>query len=458
MQDVSMFYIQSPSTKSILSSEASLNIKFECEENLEMLGFPSRSYFEKQDDRHSFLKKNSSSFMSDSNQFANSDYEPLEIEEDDYTPLTAWRPIQLDYLNALTERELEYMPNPYALESVQNEVTAHMRTILFDWIIEVSSEFSLKRETCYLALSYIDRVLSSVLKVKKTEFQLLGITCMHIASKIEEIYPPKLEDWVRSADGGYASQEIIQKEKLVLRTLGFKVFPATVYNWTNWLMTQWDSFVDFHFGCVSYNRARDFAFLPSSEKEMHQKLYEKRLILFKEANQKAYKRFRETMQILDISILNVNINKFLPRVLAGGLLYLMISKYFYETNYCLLYFNGPDYVETLKNHKNDNLNLWFGDEKEFVDEFEEINDNQHIEGATVVQELYSGFLAASLEIKNIEEIYQTVSFFHPYLELDIIYDLPTICRTQNKARIESHYEEFLTYQTHNSHNLQFISR
>ena len=223
-------------------------------------------------------------------------------------------------------------------------------------------------------------------------------------------------------------------------------------------MTQWDSFVDYHFGCVPYNRTKDFCHLSSSEKEMHQKLYEKRCILFKEANQRAYKRFRETMQVLDIALLNIEISKFLPRVLAGGLLYLMISKYFYENNYSLLYYNGPDYVEPLKNNQNDSLNMWFGNEKEIDLEYEEMTETQHIEGATVVQELFSGFLAAALEIKNIEEIYQTVSFFHPYLELEIVYDLPTVCRNQSKARIESHYEEFLSYQTHNHQNLEFISR
>ena len=280
---------------------------------------------------------------------------------------------------------------------------------------------------------------------------------MHLASKVEEIHPPKLEDWVRSADGGYTTAQIVSTEGLVLRDLCFKVNPGTCYNWVSWLMTQWDSFVDYHFGCVPYNRPKDFSHLSTSEREMHQRLYEKRCIFFKEANQRAYKRYRETMQVLDVSMLSIESTRYLPRVLAGGLLYLMISKYFYETNYSLLYFNGPDYIEPVKYRQNDNLNMWFGDEKEFTEQ-EEMTETQLIEGATVVQELYSGFLAAALEIRNIEEIYQIVSFFHPLLELEITYDLPTVCRTQSKARIESHYEEFLTYQTHNSHNIEFMFR
>ena len=443
---------RSPCTKSMLSSDSSVKIQFECDENIEYLAFPSRLYFETQED----YQMHSSPALALLDNFSQ-DYPPLEIEEDDSCPSTLWRPQFSDYFLSLTEKELEYMPNPYALDNLQADLTPKMRVILFDWIIEVSSEFSLKRETCYLALTYLDRVISSHPRIKKTEFQLLGIASLHLASKIEEIYPPKLEDWVRSADGGYTLEQIVSTERVVLRDLHFKVNPGTCCNWVSWLMTQWDSFVDYHFGCVPYNRPKDFSHLPASEREMHQRLYEKRCVFFKEANQRAYKRYRETMQILDVALLNIESTKFLPRVLAGGLLYLMVSKYFYETGYALLYFDGPEYVETGRYRGNENLNMWFGDGKEFAEQ-EEMTETQHIEGATVVQELYSGFLAAALEIKNIEEIYQIVSFFHPLLELEITYDLPTVCRTQSKARIESHYEEFLSYQTHNSHNLEFVFR
>jgi hypothetical protein len=455
MHSGSLILIESPSTKSILSSEASLNIKFECEEDLESLVLPSRFYFSKESPSRSHR---SPSFTNAQSPLLIADYEPLEIEEDDCSPATAWRPDSSAYFLALAEAELEYMANPYALETFQAEITAHMRSILFDWMIEVCAEFSLKRETCYLAMNYVDRVISNNPRVKKNEFQLLGIAALHVAGKSEEIYPPKMEDWVRAADGGYTIAQIVQAERTVLRSLGFKIFPATVYNWTNWLMSQWDAFVEYHFGCVSYNRPKDFAQLPSSEREMHQKLYEKRYIVFKEANQKAYKRFRETMQVLDVSMLKVESMRLLPRVLAGGLLYLMISKYFYETNYALLYYNGPEYDELAKGTYNDRLSVWFGETKEVEDDIEELSENQHLEGATVVQELYSGFLAASLEIKNIEEIYTAVSYFHPFLELDIVYDLPNVCKTQSKTRIESHYDEFLSYQTHNVNNLGFINR
>ena len=37
-----------------------------------------------------------------------------------------------------------------------------MRAILIDWMMEVSNEFMLKKETLYLAINYTDRYLSKV--------------------------------------------------------------------------------------------------------------------------------------------------------------------------------------------------------------------------------------------------------------------------------------------------------
>lgn len=59
-----------------------------------------------------------------------------------------------------------------------------MRAILLDWLIEVCEVYKLHRETYYLAMDYIDRYLSSHHNVPKNELQLIGITCLFIASKV----------------------------------------------------------------------------------------------------------------------------------------------------------------------------------------------------------------------------------------------------------------------------------
>lgn len=79
-----------------------------------------------------------------------------------------------------------------------------MRTILIDWMLEVMTEFTLKRETFYYALNYVDRYLSLKKNIKKQDLQLVGVTSMFMASKMEEILSPKVQDFVKSTDDGYS--------------------------------------------------------------------------------------------------------------------------------------------------------------------------------------------------------------------------------------------------------------
>jgi hypothetical protein len=48
-----------------------------------------------------------------------------------------------DTLNFLVSREPEYTPDAYYFEHKQINITPLMRTILFDWMMEVCMEFTL---------------------------------------------------------------------------------------------------------------------------------------------------------------------------------------------------------------------------------------------------------------------------------------------------------------------------
>ena len=52
--------------------------------------------------------------------------------------------------------ETKRRPVPNYLEKVQKEVTANMRGVLVDWLVEVAEEYKLLPDTLYLAISYID--------------------------------------------------------------------------------------------------------------------------------------------------------------------------------------------------------------------------------------------------------------------------------------------------------------
>jgi cyclin-A len=65
----------------------------------------------------------------------------------------------------------------------QSEVTHAMRSILIDWLVDVTIEYKLHQQTLYLCVNYIDRFLSSML-VLKSKLQLVGITAMFLAALV----------------------------------------------------------------------------------------------------------------------------------------------------------------------------------------------------------------------------------------------------------------------------------
>lgn len=106
-----------------------------------------------------------------------------------------------------------------------------MRAILLDWLIEVCEVYKLHRETYYLTVDYLDRYLTARKDVSKNQLQLIGITCLFVASKVEEIYPPKLAEFAYVTDGACSEEDILQQELLVLQALNWNVSPVTIMGW-----------------------------------------------------------------------------------------------------------------------------------------------------------------------------------------------------------------------------------
>lgn len=109
-----------------------------------------------------------------------------------------------------------------------------MRAILLDWLIEVCDVYKLHRETYYLAVDYLDRFLSAKnesSKTPKTRLQLIGITCLFVAAKVEEIYPPKIGEFAYVTDGACEEEDIIHQEQILLNALEWKTSPVTIIGW-----------------------------------------------------------------------------------------------------------------------------------------------------------------------------------------------------------------------------------
>ena len=86
--------------------------------------------------------------------------------------------------NLLAE-EQEQAVDPHYLQTKQINITPTMRAMALDWMMEVSAEFGLKRETFALATSYVDCFLSRGDVIEKRELQLLGASSIFVAVKAE---------------------------------------------------------------------------------------------------------------------------------------------------------------------------------------------------------------------------------------------------------------------------------
>lgn len=108
----------------------------------------------------------------------------------------------------------------------QQDITSTMRSILVDWLVEVSEEYKLHTETLYLAVNYTDRFLSKM-SVLRGKLQLLGTAAMYIAAKYEEIFPPDVAEFVYITDDTYTKQQVLRMEHLILKVLNFHMNAPT---------------------------------------------------------------------------------------------------------------------------------------------------------------------------------------------------------------------------------------
>ncbi|XP_038309703.1 G1/S-specific cyclin-E1 [Canis lupus familiaris] len=108
-----------------------------------------------------------------------------------------------------------------------------MRAILLDWLMEVCEVYKLHRETFYLAQDFFDRYMATQQNIVKTLLQLIGISSLFIAAKLEEIYPPKLHQFAYVTDGACSGEEILSMELIIMKALKWHLSPLTIVSWLN---------------------------------------------------------------------------------------------------------------------------------------------------------------------------------------------------------------------------------
>ncbi|CAL5037754.1 unnamed protein product [Urochloa decumbens] len=107
------------------------------------------------------------------------------------------------------------------------------------WILKARSYHGFQPATAYLAVSYMDRFLSSSsLPDYRWAFQLLSVACLSLAAKMEETsVPPLLELQIESTSCIFEPQTVQRMELFVLAKLDWRLRSLTPF-----------AFID-HFAC-----------------------------------------------------------------------------------------------------------------------------------------------------------------------------------------------------------------
>ena len=105
-------------------------------------------------------------------------------------------------------------------------MTREQRAEVMDWLVEVAEEYQLQTMTLYIAVNVFDRFLSQV-RLRRCPPRLLGCTCMLIASKFHETFPPEVDAFVEITSEAFSREQIIDLEGKVLEYIKYQVTVAT---------------------------------------------------------------------------------------------------------------------------------------------------------------------------------------------------------------------------------------
>jgi len=125
-------------------------------------------------------------------------------------------PIQVSQIT----REFASMVDPEYLR--RSNVTPRIRTFLVDWIVSIHRNWDLSPSTLFLTVNIFDRFVAiNASGISRSRVPLVGLACLFIASKYEEIFHPCLDDVVAVSDGANTREEVLGMEALVCNQLNF---------------------------------------------------------------------------------------------------------------------------------------------------------------------------------------------------------------------------------------------
>ena len=276
------------------------------------------------------------------------------------------------------------------------------------WMMKICEEFAFKRETYHFSCFYFDLYLFlTTEKIKnKNELKLIGITCISISAKIEEVQIPKLVEYAESIDDSYKIEDIINTEKNICRALGWKLIPMTLSSWLNWYTCQWDLFI------YSIDGIKDKLLLFTDDDN---------ILFFKRQNEISFYNYRRIYQIIDLISLDYHNYKYEIRYLIAASFLVSI---------CLHYNLEYDFNKKILKKKNNIKN----------------NDKKDI--GKILMNIYIQFIEQSFDYSfEDKKLCDSIHYVYKFINFKFSYDIPLIFQVHQEHINECSYEDFISYQT-----------
>ena len=164
--------------------------------------------------------------------------------------------------------------------------------------------------------------------------------------------------------------------------------PPSLNTWASWYMNQWDLYIEHSKYAMSHS-------LISFDD----------MVQFKQPNEKSYARFRELMQLVDCSLLDVQTLQYKSRTLIASLMYLVLGKHYKQ-------FSIQQIVE------------------EFPKSSLYLLDNEY-----AFNDLFEDFLLYSFGFQLID-LLPSIQYVSSYFKIPLNFDLPTAAKVNKENVLE----------------------
>ncbi|XP_013772953.1 G1/S-specific cyclin-D2-like [Limulus polyphemus] len=123
--------------------------------------------------------------------------------------------------NLLQLEDRYYLASSYFV-CLQSDIKPYMREKVTEWMWEVCEGEHCQQDVFPLAVNCMDRFLS-VVKLKRSQLQLLGTVCLFLASKLRQVVPLMGRKLCQYTDNSVTQEELLSWELLVLSRLKWDI-------------------------------------------------------------------------------------------------------------------------------------------------------------------------------------------------------------------------------------------